>query len=151
MLARRYPRADWCIPTEKLITVVSMFDAEKIAKICRVSIKAAENWRIGEEPIPYCVYALLQLHCRKELPECFGKFAGWRLIESKLVPPGGNPASDGVCLSDWPSRREMFQLRQLTDSQAQMICGLIRQRDFYRRQVLLEARSGLMLNGWFNS
>lgn len=150
MLVRRYPRADWCVSNDKLIAVVGMLEAATIAKVCRVSAQTAERWRLGDEPVPYSAFALLQLHSRRELPDCFGRFAGWRLIDSKLVPPGGNPISDGLCLSDWPSRREMFQLRRLTDCQFEQIEMLTRQRDFYRSQARLEARAGLMLLGWYD-
>lgn len=148
MLVRRYPRADWNCTTQDLISVIGMSDAAEIAKVCRVNLTTANAWRIGDEPVPFAAFELMKLHRKRELPECFEKFAGWRLIDTKLVPPCGNPASDGICLSDWPSRREMHQLRRLNECQFEQIELLTRQRDFYRNQVRLEARSGLMLMGW---
>jgi hypothetical protein len=150
MLARRYPRADWACTTQDLISVIGMSDAAEIAKVCQVNLATANAWRIGDEPVPFAVFELMKLHRKRELPKCFEKFAGWRLIGAKLVPPGGNPAADGICLSDWPSRREMFQLRQLADCQFEQIEMLTRQRDFYRSQARLEARAGLMLLGWYD-
>ena len=149
-MKRQLPHADWTTDNQTLMHVMLFVQAEKLAAICRVPIQTATAWQSGREPIPYTAFALMQLHQRRELPDCFERFAGWRLIDSKLVPPGGRVASDGLCVSDWPSRREMHQLRQLVTQQAEMISALIRQRDFYRRQAKLEARAGLMLYGWFS-
>lgn len=150
MLIRRYPCSTWSASTQDLISVIGMADAAEISKVCRVNLATANAWRIGDEPVPFAAFELMKLHRKRELPECFGKFAGWRLIDSKLVPPNGHPVADGVCLSDWPSRREMFQLRRLTDLQFEQIELLTRQRDFYRSQARLEARAGLMLLGWYD-
>jgi len=148
---RSFPRADWTTDSQVLMHVMLFVPASKLAQICRVPLQTAEAWQAGREPVPYAAFALMQLHHRRELPDCFEQFAGWRLIESKLVPPGGRAASDGLCVSDWPSRREMHLLRNLADRQAELISSLTRQRDFYRRQVRLEARAGLMLRNWFTS
>lgn len=150
MLVRRYPRSDWSCSTQDLISVIGMCDAAEIAKVCRVNLKTANAWRIGDEPVPFAAFELMKLHRKRELPECFGQFAGWRLIGSKLVPPGENPTSGGICLSEWPSQREMYQLRRLTDLQFEQIEALTRQRNFYRNQARLEARAGLMLFGWYD-
>lgn len=149
-MAKQFPRATWTTNTQTLMHVMLFVRPEVIATICHVTLKTAIAWQSGEEPIPYAAFALVQLHHRRELPECFGKFAGWRLIDSKLVPPGGHPVADGVCLSDWPRRKELHLLGKLADSQAELIASLTRQRDFYRRQASLEARAGLMLHGWFS-
>lgn len=150
-MKRTFPRADWTNDTQTLLSVMTFVAADKVAQICRVPLKLAAAWQIGGEPIPYSAFALMQLHHRRELPDCFEQFAGWRLLDSKLVPPGGRPESDGLCVSDWPRRRDLHLLNQLADYQTELISSLTRQRDFYRRQVVLEARAGLMLRNWFTS
>lgn len=150
MLVRRYPCSTWSASTQELISVIGMADAAEISKVCRVNLATANAWRIGDEPVPFAAFELMKLHRKRELPECFGKFAGWRLIDSKLVPPNGNPVADGVCLSDWPRRKEMHLLSRLVDMQFEQIEMLTRQRNFYQRQTLLEARAGLMLFNWFS-
>ncbi len=111
MLVRRYPRADWACTTQDLISVIGMSDAAEIAKVCQVNLETANAWRIGDQPVPFAVFELMKLHRKRELPKCFEKFAGWRLIGAKLVPPGGNPAADGICLSE-PGHHALVRVTQ---------------------------------------
>ncbi|WP_255992074.1 hypothetical protein [Chitinolyticbacter albus] len=145
-MERRFPRTEFKSDLADLMHALFSLSVSEIAEVCGVGITTAEAWRAGREPVPYMAYQLLLFRALGRVP--FGPWAGWRFIEDRICAPGMTPAAA-------PRQIELEFIdhyridRRLTEQQAELLDGTLRQRDFYKQQCGLEARWGLMLTNLF--
>lgn len=99
-------------------------------------------WRDGSESVPVACFRLLQLVALGMVPQGLGRWTGWRFVEDRIYPPGDHK---GVRWEELVFIDHYRQNENLVKLQAETIEQLMRQREFYKRQCGLEARTGLML------
>ncbi|WP_375591626.1 hypothetical protein [Chitiniphilus eburneus] len=145
-MKRQFPKTEFAADAADLMHALYSLSATEVAETCGVGITTAEAWRTGAESVPYMAYQLLLFRALGRVP--FGPWAGWRFIGDRICGPGMTPAQA-------PQLIELMFIdhyridRRLTEQQAELLDGTIRQKNFYRRQCGLEARWGMMLANLF--
>lgn len=141
---RKYPRAEFECGLNDLMLSLFCDTESDIAMLCGVGVDMVQKWRDGVEPVPYMAYQLLRFKHLGEVPQFCGHWSGWRFVENRLFPPN-SPAKGAITTEECLFINDYRIDRLLTTSQSDLIDGLIRQRDFYKKQCGLEARMGIML------
>ncbi|MCW3478951.1 helix-turn-helix domain-containing protein [Neisseriaceae bacterium JH1-16] len=75
---------------------------QQLADLAGVDRTTANRWRRGDSEVPFAVMELLRLR-RGTLPRACGAFAGFRVVEDRLVPPDAH-WQDGIAareVKDW--------------------------------------------------
>ncbi|WP_137940344.1 hypothetical protein [Chitinivorax sp. B] len=134
---------------------LSTVSSEEVAKLCKVPLQTAQRWRTGEEHMPYAAFALVELAYHGRFIDNFGKLAGWHfdIAAQKVFPPGENHGFDAQDINALRSIRTQLKMFDLEAKQARNqiaalqedLTTLRKQRDFYKRQCVLEAKHGLYL------
>ncbi len=138
---RRYPKCK-NEPLNDVMAALFTLSASETAEVCGVGITTVEAWRDGSEEIPLACYRLLRIVGQGIIPPGFGRWAGWRFYQDRIYPPGdqrGVRWEELVFIDHYRLNENLVKLQSETIEQ------LTRQRDFYRKQCGLEARTGLML------
>jgi hypothetical protein len=139
---------DSSVTSTELISVLWGAAPAEISQTCGVDLNTVDLWRTGAQPVPYPVFQLLRFLVLGIVPAGFGAFSGWQFKDGRFGPPTekNNARWEEILHIDH------YRLdRDLCIKQADLIEGLTRQRDFYKRQCGLEARAGLMLNQLYSS
>jgi hypothetical protein len=145
---RKFPKADFECNSHDLMLSMFSDSASDLAMLCGVGIDTVLNWRDGVESVPYMAYQLIRFKHLGEVPQFCGPWSGWRFVENRLYPP--NSAAKGAITTAECLFINDYRIdRSLTTSQSDLIDGLLRQRDFYKKQCGLEARMGMMLHNLY--
>lgn len=139
---RHFPRCEKPVDLNTLISALYTLPASQVAEICGTGLKTVEEWKNGTQAVPFAILQLLRFCALGVIPDGFGVWSGWQLTADRFGPAGekGNARWEEIlCIQDYRTDRS------LTEKQADLIEALTRQRDFYKRQCSLEARTGLML------
>lgn len=144
MKRRPAPRASFKHSKKDLAICVLSLTVSEICELCGVGPDTAECWRTGQLDVPYMAYQLLRLRVLGEIPDFCGPWSGWRIVDDRIYQPGGDYRS--AARQDELLFIHDYRIdRRLCTSQSETIDGLLRQRDWYKKQCGLESRMGLML------
>ncbi|WP_188687908.1 hypothetical protein [Silvimonas amylolytica] len=145
---RTFPRTDFKSNQNDLMHAMYSVTATEIAEICKVDLDTVHAWKTGIQPVPYMAYQLLLFKALGRIPEGFGSWSGWTIIEDRIYPPGAT--YKGAARQIELVFIDHYRIdRQLCENQATHIEGLQRRHDFYKKQCGLEARWGMMINNLF--
>ncbi|POA97087.1 hypothetical protein C2134_19240 [Chromobacterium sinusclupearum] len=141
----------WCefpCSPDDLVRAVSFGDIETVAAEIGVSAQQLAYWRRGREPVPRVVYLYLRHRAETTLGAQYGPFRGFHLCErgDALVCPATGIRINYVEVAMLPEYR---RAKRLAEEQAELIGRLMKERDFYRKNCLKQAKYGAMLNTIF--
>ncbi len=145
---RKFPKTEFKCNSNDLMLCLFSDTATDLALLCGVGISTVLNWRDGVEPVPYMAYQLIQFKSLGKVPNFCGVWSNWRFVENRLFPPFVN-FKGAITVDECRSIADYRIDRSLCTGQSELIEGLIRQRDYYKKQCGLEASLGLMFHNLF--
>ena len=132
---------------------------EEIEKITGEPQKVIKKWKKGTKPIPESTARLLRLYLNGDASAVLGdEWKGYRFIGNSFYVPewrnGFTPheirALFWKCQQIWSLEQEIKVLKQELERRNEDINILEVKADFYRRQLVLESRFGLILHRAFS-
>jgi len=132
---------------------------EEIERITGEELKVIKKWKKGTKPIPESTLRLLRLHLTGDASALLGdEWKGYRFVGNLFYVPewrnGFAPheirALFWKCQQIWSLQQEIELLRKELERRNKDINNLEVKADFYRRQLVLESRFGLILQRSFS-
>ena len=132
---------------------------EEIKRITGEDQKVIKKWKKGTKPIPESTLRLLRLYLTGDASALLGdEWKGYRFVGNLFYVPewrnGFAPheirALFWKCQQIWSLQREIELLKQELEKRNENINNLEVKADFYRRQLVLESRFGLILQRTFS-
>ncbi|SHL44644.1 hypothetical protein SAMN05216428_102432 [Nitrosospira sp. Nsp11] len=130
------------------------YSTEEIRRITGCSKQTAKRWQSGQHKPPAAALAMMRLFIDGDLSALIGPdWQGFIARDGNLYVPGWTRGFKpdeiramfyGVQLSS-SLKREHDKLRAEIDAQQKTLADIIRQRDFYRSNLVLESKMGLAL------
>lgn len=149
----KMPKCDWgCHPDE--LAIILCGGREDKAKMCKVTLRQYNRWCNGVDPVPFVVYEYIRFLTRRVLPRSFGRFAGWQFEEDRFrtAKMGTNEFIDVSCLMTKKQHYNLVRMNEVLRwrmAEAEKLRAAAEKRaEWYKSQLQLESRTGLMLRGW---
>ena len=134
-------------------------DIEEIEKITGENLKVIKQWKKGTKEIPEPSLRLLRLYLNGDASALLGdEWKGYRFVGNLFYVPewkNGFPPHEiralfWKCQQIWSLEREIRLLKQELESRNDDINNLEVKADFYRSQLVLESRFGMILQRSFS-